>query len=208
MPLDYLVGLLAGPLGLVLVAAIILFGTALLHGVWEQDVESFGPTRIFLGYAAGLVGILAYSAWEAVDMAVRRIDEGTLPDGMFYEVLPGWTIYTFVLNAITAVFVLAVFGVPLIVLSHRLKIASVATSCAMAIGLAVALHGCWFLMASKNQWQQTHLDDYYVSTLTWTVIAFVIAGIAFSLGARQPLIFRRRVDEEARPGQQAGRPGE
>ena len=192
MPLDFLVSGLASLFGLILVVAIILFGTALLHRVWGEDVESFGPKRVFLGYPAALAGVLAYSAWDAAAMAKERIARGILSDAMFYEVLPGWTVYGFTLYAVAAVFVLATFGVPLIVLSHRLKIASVATSCVLAVGLALSLHGLWFLLVSKNQWQHAHLFEYYLSTLGETTVLFVITAAAYALGARLPLLVLHR----------------
>lgn len=190
MPTDFLVSMLFSPLGLIALIVIAFFGTAVLAGFCGELMESFGVKRIFAGYLAAVAGVLAYAFWIAFREARDRIDAGILPEGSLSEVLPGWTIYIFTLDVFAAFLILAVFGVPLIMLSHRMRIASVATSCAVAVVLAACLHLPLFLDTLKYEWAQARPLETYLSSLWETIVPFVVVAAAYSLGARLPLLAR------------------
>lgn len=111
---------------------------------------------------------------------------------MFYDVLPGWTLYIFFVNAFLAVVILSLIGVPLALYSFKKGKASIATSAVVALLLAFSIQGIAFLFGQKNNWQPTHMIEYYFSSLFDALIPFIIVAIAFSIGAGLPLFHKER----------------
>ncbi len=192
MALDYIIVLMTNPVSWLIQIVIIAISTAACRSVCPDIVSEIGIRRILLGYITALFGLLVYSLWIAIDSAKLKISKGYLGEINFYEVLPGWTLYNFLLFEFVVILMLAIVGLPVLLFLYHRKRASIATFAGVAVVAALLIHGLFFAITFKNDWQRANIYEYYLTSLVDIISAFVIVAVAFSAGVGLPVLWGRR----------------
>lgn len=175
--------IIISPGGLLLVIGAIVGSALLYRRMCPETVARFHLKRIFVGYAAALLGLFAYSAYVAFERAQGRIfaDPATA-----YSVWPGWTLFHFSLVVVVALPILTTIAISGLLFAYKHGWASLVTALIFAALIALTLDRWWgsheFFLFSRPS-----LMMRLVSFLEMFV-PFAIVAVAFSVAGRLPLL--------------------
>jgi hypothetical protein len=172
----------------VLIGILVLLVLAFVSPKSQQSAGVFlgiGRRRIAFGYLGALVATLAYSAFDSVRTGYWKVDQGHITASEMPSMVPGWTLYIFVLMAPFVVLVLTAIGLPVLSLLRRFGIASVAGVVLVAVAYSAAW-AAWVYFRPYNLWCESHAlqcsSGMFISTFT----ASLVVALGFGLAARLP----------------------
>jgi hypothetical protein len=178
MPTDVVVYYLTRPLGLAVIAAAVAVPFGIWYFVLGAAFKSFGMRPLAAGYAAALVGLALLNFASSYREFTTRVERGVFEEAGRWTIVPGWTLYTFVLSLIIVLPLLGLVAVPIAAkLLKRRRLTS--RNMAVVLGIAwVSLSGC-LAMLPINEWQQTHRLQVLGAVLLEFVPGILLVGLPF-----------------------------
>lgn len=144
-----------------------------------------GRRRIAFGYVGALVATVGYSAVETLRIGYWKVDQGHITANEMPGLVPGWTLYAFVLMAPFVVVVMTLFGLPAMAVLRRIGIASLAGVTLVATVYSAAW-AIWVFFLPYNLWCGSRALRCSGSMFFSTLAASFVVALGFGLGARLP----------------------
>jgi hypothetical protein len=205
MATDYFLVALLSPGGLFILIVMLLLGVGLWLALLGERRARIGLWPLLAGLLAAISILLALSAISAWATFVGRTGSGRLPDEMFWQIVPGWVLYTFAVFIFFVLFGLLFIAGPIAALLARWGRYDWLHVPAILLGVWVLLTALTGLSPSY-QWGQTHRLEYFLEALVGNFLSIWGIGGAFFGGIG--LVLRRRarrpVATNAPPGESAG----
>lgn len=144
-----------------------------------------GAKRIACGYLGVLGALLIYSLLDAVLSGFDKIERGYVVAEQMPALVPGWSIYLFVLLAPFAVFAVTV-GLLLLRLFVSLRLVSLMGTLGIALIYAIA----WGYIAYAdpiNAWCMAHRGECASKTFLESLLLGATVAVGFALAAGLPV---------------------
>lgn len=191
MATDYFLVALLSPGGLFVLVVMLLLGFGLWLALLGEQRTRTGLLPLLAGLLTAISVLLALSVASAWATFVGRTGSGRLPDDMFWQIVPGWVLYTFALFIFFVLFGLLFIAGPIAALLVRWGRYNWRH-------VPVLLLGVWLLLTALTglspdyQWGQTHRLEYFLQALIGNFVSIWGIGGAFFGGIGLALRRRRR----------------
>lgn len=192
VPTDWLLYEMTRPTGLVLIGLAIAIPFLFWRLVLGDAFAAVGFTPLVVAYACAALGLLVGNFWSSYDDFSHRVSIGVLQEAKRWSIVPGWTVYGWVISLIFALPLVAIVGAPLsglLLRMQRLTYASIAVT-ASALWLGLALIGWTVGLLSGGV--SAHRPDSFTEWLIGLLPGIVFGPVAFLVGIRLPLRSVRR----------------
>ncbi len=189
MATDYFLVALLSPGGLFVLIVMLLLGFGLWLALLGEQRARVGLLPLLAGLLAAISVLFALSIASAWATFVGRTGSGRLPDDMFWQMVPGWVLYTFAVFVFFVLFGLLFIAGPIAALLARWGRYNWRH-------VPVLLLGVWLLLTALTslsptyEWGQTHRLEYFLQALIGNFLSIWGIGGAFFGGIG--LALRRR----------------
>lgn len=189
MATGYFLVALLSPSGLFVLVVMLLLGCGLWLALLGEQRARVGLLPLLAGLLAAISVLFVMSVADAWATFVGRTGSGRLPDDMFWQIVPGWVLYTFAVFIFFVLFGLLFIASPIAALLARWRRFN-------WHHIPVLLLGVWLLLTALTglspnyQWGQTHRLEYFLQALIgnftsiWGIGGSFFGGIGLALRRR------------------------
>lgn len=178
MPSDWLFHFMTRPSGLAAIAAAVALPFAIWVAVLGKSHAFVGIQPLVFAYLLAAVGLIFFNFGYSYIEFNSRVSSSVLPESERWAIVPGWTIYSFVLSLVVALPLLGFVGVPLAALLLRAQ----KLSLMVIVGSLVAF---WLAMSSlawafpTNEWHRMNRLDSMLMFLSSFAAPVAFVGAPF-----------------------------
>jgi hypothetical protein len=179
---------LFGPL--IVIGVLVLLYVAIRghkSSVDESPTLGLGRSRIALGYLGAIVGLVAYSCVDTVEISRIKVARGDVTDMEAAHFFFGWFLNIFCLSTPFMILLMSALGLPLLSALRRIRFASLIG--ALLTSQIVAAFFTWLFLSPYTEWCRLHELLCFQSANKSNAILAGMLTLGFALGARLPWLY-------------------